>query len=101
MSSFSPSGNNWFDNKTGFSPSSNIQFDDMTHFGLSRNLVQSTGFGPSGNATVCNNIFNSSARFAWIVPQQRYVFVIENNGGMHPRGNQFVFGFLRTQWEMT
>jgi hypothetical protein len=80
MSSIGPSGNNRFDNKIGFGPSSNIQFDDMTHFGLSSYLVQSTGFGPSGNGTVCNNVFGSSARFAWIVPQQRHVFVIENNG---------------------
>jgi hypothetical protein len=68
MSGFGHSGNDRFDLKTGFSPSSD--------------LVQLTGFGPSSNAMVCNNVFSSSARFAWIVPQQGHVFVIENNGGM-------------------
>jgi len=62
MSGFGPSENNQFNGKTGFSPSGNIWFDDIT------------GFGPSSNATVCSNIFSSSARFSQIVPQKGYAF---------------------------
>src|SRR6267154_6209015 len=39
----------------------------------------STGFGPSSDTTVSNNVFSLSARFVQIVPQKEYVFVIEND----------------------